>query len=887
DQFRLRLIDVIDELLEIMHTDRRFRWFVLDGQTVILEDYLEIKPQQAETLRSLIKQGRLFVGPLYTQPDEFLVSGEALIRNLLIGSDIACQFGRRMNIGYFPDCFGHIRQLPQILNGFGLDSFIFTRGMSENIKELGLEFIWVAPDGQSSVLAVNQLNGYGNFHSLGVPFGDPWHFKPELQIALNKADFEVNSLSQYARTTVLLLNNGIDHHPPQREIIDLIDYINSQRREYKLEHSNFERYISQIKKYKKRFKKFTGELRGGFRHWVLSGVYSSRLYLKQENEKTQILLANLLEPITTFLWLFGKEYPYEIILHLWKTLLKNHPHDDICGCSVDAVHQDMMTRFEQIQRVVHYLFWQYKPHLLDRIKLKPISSGEPIIVFNTLPWKRKFVYSEIEVFIPEQWVKRNNLCLVDSSGKHIYAIFEPGKIVSNKHQWGDETVQKVLVKFFAPEIPAMGFETFYVTEIQDKSQPSSRNSISLPALKLLNQGMENEFYQVTINSDGTLNIFDKETGLKVQSTHWFEDSGDKGDEYDYSPIPGDVPITTLGKPADKIELLEAQPHRICWRITHHWNIPAEISPERNARSKMTAQLQIVSDIALWAGKKEIDFRTRVTNNAKDHRLRCGFSVPFPTDSVYAESKFDLIKRQHLTSAEIQRQKEAGWQQPAQPTAPQDRFVLFTNNNYTLAFINQGLPEYEAGSTADNSYYFLTLLRCTGWISKNDLLTRSDHAGPEIPAPAAQCPGTYEMHYAFTSSSTRKQATLDSRQLTSINRLAMEFTVPIFTTAYESRFRGQTAQPILPERFSLFELTSDSPVLISAFKKAEKRDSIIVRLYNPAEKGEKITLKFHKMFRKVYLTRLDEKREQLITNQPSDSLMLNIPARKIITCEVIF
>ncbi len=490
------------------------------------------------------------------------------------------------------------------------------------------------------------------------------------------------------------------------------------------------------------------------------------------------------------------------------------------------------------------------------------------------------------MFLPEQRVKKNNLCLVDSAGEPVYAVFEPGNTVVNKHLWGDEPVQKVLVKFYAPVIPAMGFETFYVTELTHKPQQSTM-AINLPALKLLQQGMENEFYQVTINSDGTLNILDKESGLTIQRTHWFEDSGDKGDEYDYSPIPDDIPLTTLGKPADKIELLEAQPFRICWRITHNWSLPTEISPERNARSKTTTQLQIVSDVTLWDGKKEIDFRTRVTNNAKDHRLRCGFTIPFPTDSVYAESKFDLIQRPHITTAEIQRQKQAGWQQPAQPTAPQERFVIFNNNKYTLAFINQGLPEYEAGSTAVESYYYLTLLRCTGWISKNDLLTRPDHAGPEFPAPEAQCLGTYEMRYAFTSSAANKQNIFDNQQLISINRLAMEFTVPILTTAYENRFRGQTAQAVLPERFSLLECTSDSPVLISALKKAEKRDSVIIRLYNPAEKDEKIKLKFYKKVKKVYLTRLDEKREQLITNQLSDSIMLNIPKKKIITCEVIF
>ncbi|MCD6386492.1 hypothetical protein J7M23_12045, partial [Candidatus Sumerlaeota bacterium] len=833
--------------------------------------------------------GRIFVGPLYDQPDEFLVSGESIIRNLLIGSELAREFGRRMNVGYFPDPFGHISQLPQILNGFGLDSFIFMRGMGDEVEELGTEFFWFAPDKESKVLAINQINSYGNFRSAGVPFSDPWHFKADFDKAVEKADFEVETLSRYARTPFLLLNNGIDHHPPQEEIVEIIKYINRRRHHYRLIHSNFERYVNAVKRYQKRFKSFIGEFRRGYRNWVLSGVYSSRLYIKQENEKTQTLMENTLEPLSVFLWLYGAEYPEEVLRHLWKTLLKNHPHDSICGCSVDAVHRDMMMRYEHVSQSASFLLWWYRVQLLDRIQLKPRKYGEPVVVFNTLPWSRKWVFVEQEIFLPEVVADSKSLRLVNSRGESIYAEFSAGEDIENEHLWGKGKMKKLRLRFYIPELPGMGFETFYVrgelgsrhrADKDSNRKMKAGNSTSPPPLKLRKQGMENEFYRITINNDGTLNVVDKETGLRLSRVHWFEDRADGGDTYDYSPVDGDRPITTLGKRADDIRLIESSSFRIVWRITRRWRLPAELKPDRSARSSKTVAVDIISDVTLWAGKKRIDFQTRITNRAKDHRLRCGFALPFPTKGCFAETKFDVIERPHLTRDEIQRQRKAGWFQLSQPTAPQDRFVSFSNKKWGVSFINKGLTEYEASSRGTKSFYYLTLLRCCGWVSRPDLKTRPQHAGPLIAVPEAQCQGTYEMHYALTTHN-------GGWEQASVGRTAMEHNIPVFVAGYENRFRGQQSPALLGERFSLFEMTPDSPVLISALKKAEHRNSLVLRVFNPASKTERLKVRSGKKFKQIYRLRLDEQREECIRTNSNNSFSIKIPPHKIYTIEIVY
>jgi len=171
-RFRVSLVRVVDQVLDALDNDESFEHFLLDGQAVVLEDYLEVRPEEAERIVTLVRRGALSLGPWYVLPDEFLVSGEATARNLLIGHAVAAKFGPVQNAGYMPDSFGHIEQMPQLLRRAGIDSFIYTRGNGDELEELGLEYLWRAPDG-SEVLAINQWGGYCNAAALGL--AEMWH----------------------------------------------------------------------------------------------------------------------------------------------------------------------------------------------------------------------------------------------------------------------------------------------------------------------------------------------------------------------------------------------------------------------------------------------------------------------------------------------------------------------------------------------------------------------------------------------------------------------------------------------------------------------------------------------------------------------------------------
>jgi len=170
-QFRVMLLETVDRVLDALDGDPEFRRYVLDGQSAALEDYLEAAPGQRDRVDRLVRAGRLRVGPWYILPDEFLVSGEATVRNLVYGRKSA-PLGAVQSVGYMPDSFGHPAQIPQLLRLAGIDSFIFTRGMGDEGRELGWLFRWAAPDG-SEVLAVNQCDGYCNAGGLG--FSEIWH----------------------------------------------------------------------------------------------------------------------------------------------------------------------------------------------------------------------------------------------------------------------------------------------------------------------------------------------------------------------------------------------------------------------------------------------------------------------------------------------------------------------------------------------------------------------------------------------------------------------------------------------------------------------------------------------------------------------------------------
>ncbi|MBM3212603.1 alpha-mannosidase, partial [Candidatus Poribacteria bacterium] len=373
EKHRRRFVMLMDALLDLMDKDPDFRHFHTDGQIIPIEDYLEIRPHQLGRIRRAAAEKKLSLGPWYVLQDEFLTSGEANIRNMMLGLEIAEKYGKPIKIGYLPDSFGNISQMPQILKGFGIDNAIFGRGVNRwrddldpNDEAQGYksELTWRAPDG-SEVLGIFMANWYSN--AMHIPT-DP----DKIVEYVNNVG---NACLRYATTSQLLFMNGCDHTPSQPDVTKAIKLANEKLDDAVLIHSNLTDYISAVKKEAHNLQIKEGELRSEYTDgWgTLTNVLSSRIYQKQSNWECQTMLEKWVEPFSAFAHKIGKKYDRDLIWYAWKILMQNHPHDSICGCSCDEVHGEMDTRFEKCQVIAGQLAQEALEHIAGQIDTSKFS----------------------------------------------------------------------------------------------------------------------------------------------------------------------------------------------------------------------------------------------------------------------------------------------------------------------------------------------------------------------------------------------------------------------------------------------------------------------------------------------------------------------------------
>ena len=338
EEFRARLVETVDGLLDLLARDPRFAHFTLDGQAVLLDDYLEARPERREEVRRLVQAGRLLIGPWYVMPDEFLVSAESLVRNLQRGIAAADALGGAMRVGYVPDTFGHIAQLPQLLRGFSIDSAVLWRGVGPEVRRN--EFRWRAPDGDE-VLAVYLRESYANAERLPSDGAE----------LLDRLDTIREGLEPFATDHHLLLMNGGDHATPQPDLPDILAAVNQRLGGATIVLSTLPDYLKSARRdlRERDLEVVEGELRSPARAPVLTGVLSSRLWIKQRNAATQTLLERWAEPFTVFAGQVGSARP--LLRLAWRHLLLCHPHDSISGCSVDQVHEEMRVRFDRADQL--------------------------------------------------------------------------------------------------------------------------------------------------------------------------------------------------------------------------------------------------------------------------------------------------------------------------------------------------------------------------------------------------------------------------------------------------------------------------------------------------------------------------------------------------------
>lgn len=854
EEFRYRLLGMIKELCRTLETDPGFRCFTLDGQAIVLEDYLDIHPEHAARLEALIRARRLFVGPWYVLPDEFLVSAESLVRNLLYGRRLANRFGHTMNVGYVPDSFGHIAQLPQILRGFDMDSFIFFRGVDQSATKLNIEFLWCGLDG-STVLASQQRPFYGNGTHLGYTtnWGDTEGMVQGFRLAVEQVDRACRLLREHSVARTLLLGNGIDQSAHQSELPKMLRRLARHFPQYRFKIGSFEDYVAALKRDVDAsvLQVHEGELLYAYGD-LLRGVNSSRMYMKLLNQESQDLLEKWAEPIAATAWLTRcASYPQQELLHAWRELMKTHPHDDVCSASIDQVHREGETRLAAVQQVGGMVYRT----TLRRLALNldnTAQPGVPVIVFNTLAAARKEVV-RIEVDLnpfDEPW---DSLSLFDEKGR---AIPSETIAVRRAHWWEaikPFDVQRHSVEFEA-DLPVFGYRTVYAR----KGRPSPVK----PRIKASARRFENECCAFGIGANGAITLVDKTTKKRYPGLLVFEDTEDCGDEYNWSYLAQGSETYTTARSKAQVTLLHRGPFSATWRITHVMRLPKGLTASRKARSRIAAPLEIVSEVTGRAGSPRVDVVTRVRNTIKDHRLRVLFPTPVSTDVVHVDGHFGVIARNVFLPP-------AKENMPPYPTQHQLRFADLNDGRAGFAIINDGMPEFEVVCAGDNRTLAQTLFRAVGWLGRDDFPTRPFSPSPMIVSPEAQCLRSMEFRYAFMAHAGGWEPVMQESLRHNIDVCVSRCDIHGGTDLRQMGIKldderaAQKYKPVprggkLPDHGFVMDVGNES-LILSAFKKAEHGASLIVRVYNPGKEPVTGVLRMLKPIQKAWLTDLSEKR----------------------------
>jgi alpha-mannosidase len=831
EQYRLRLADLIDRVLDRMDREPAFTSFHLDGQTIVLEDYLEVRPEQEHRLRARIAEGRILVGPWYVMPDMHLVSGESLVRNLALGHRIARAFGRVMAAGYLPDPFGHVAQMPQILAGFGLDSAILWRGFGGPRAE----YLWEAPDGTRVMLLHLPREGYCN--ALRLPL-QPEAERPAAAACAIEIERARSSLD------IALLMAGVDHVEPAPALLELSAEI-GRLQGVRGGLSTLPAYVDAVRAAHRERPHALSVVRGELREGedvapLLPGVLSARTYLKRANARVQGLLERRAEPTAALAWRAGARYPQGELLYAWRTLLQNHPHDSICGCSIDAVHDECMTRFERAEQVAQAIETRALEWLANGLEPAPPGAFRFLAVNTDIHAFAGVLEGEVEVPLESaEPGRRLDLDLLERPVAFLGAAAPPlsltdpeGDAVPLQVLGYQDGIAHYLSRYepplaaqvrrfriaFPASVPGCGFAAMDL-----RFAPTPPPATAGQARAGEGDGrawLENEHWRVEVNLDGTLDLRDRGTGRVFRRACALLDEGDVGDEYNYDPPRRDAAITNAGGAVARVE--SEGPLVAAVRVELKLRVPAAATDDRQGRSESRTTLPVAIRVALTSGSPRIDFDLALTNTARDHRLR----VLFPTgaarvETARADSAFGVVTR----SARREVPAAIAVEAPVS-AAPLHTFVDAGDSGSGVSLFVDGLTEYEVTDGPEPGLA-LTLLRSVGWLSREDLATRRGNAGPALPAPGAQCLGPHAFRFAAVPRSAPPSEA-------SLYKEARAFLAP------PRLFGPAGREGRLPSRHAFLAVEGD--VVASALKRADDRDALVLRVFNPGDASAALTLR---------------------------------------------
>jgi hypothetical protein len=877
--FRGRLVRLMDRLLDTLESTPAFSHFHLDGQTIVLEDYLEIRPHNRARLRRLISAGRIAVGPWYVLPDEFLVSGESLIRNLQIGHRVAAQFGTPLKFGYLPDQFGHTAQMPQILAGFGVDCAVVWRGVGPDITRT--LFTWEALDGSNVLTVYLPQSGYSNGRSLPEDAGE----MRERLAAI------VAEQAPYRAVPSLLVMNGTDHQEAQGTLPEVLAAALDGVTGLTAEIAPLARFIARVRGEHGELPVHRGELRSPLRAHLLPGVTSSRVRQKQRDFENVSRLEQYAEPLATWADLGAGASDgrlSDFTDWAWKVALQNHPHDSIAGCSVDQVHRDMEHRFDQVELVNEQVTWRAWALLMQRLDTSLAAPDSALVVYNPNAAGPGVVKAEIYVdgagpcVLEDAEGREIPIHVEAEAGEVLFAAELPpqeirqhvvaiqgrellGYVINDvafqrdrdrlsvvltmdrvlrgrldvpwlRAEWltrlDDPTIRTVAaraqtgtparVTVVAPQLSRHGFTVLALRRRADADLKDPSLARRGSAELLAGQGsIENRYFRVAAQQDGSVQITDKESNVVLPRCNWFVDEGDRGDEYNFDPLQTAQVVSAPASPP-RITVDAGNPVVVTLTIEQTYALPRKLEADRETRSHELVPVPIATRVQLYAGIKRVDFETEIDNAAADHRLRVHLQTPLAVHSAFMEQAFGTVERSLELEADNEVERPIG-------TVPQKTFSCIQDAQRGVALFNRGIQEVEVRPIDGGTEIALTLIRAVGWLSRGDLRWRHGHAGPGLETPEAQSLGAHRFEYALTSYGGDWESA-------GIVQQAHQFAFPPLAAIADAHPGPLAANAALLR-------CDNADVVVSAVTPSRRRGAFLVRCYNASSRPQTCRLEF--------------------------------------------
>ncbi|MFZ1768045.1 MAG: hypothetical protein WAU00_02540, partial [Caldilinea sp.] len=619
--YRYQLVNLLDRVLAAQEDGRLRGPFQTDGQAIILEDYLEIRPERRDQLARLAQAGKLVIGPWYVLPDEFLVSGEALIRNLRLGRQIARSFGvAPSNAGFVCDLFGHNSQMPQIFAGFGIHGALIWRGLN-HLQTRHVR--WRGADGTEIAAYRFPSGGYCDY-TFKVRHALEHGVQPDAAQVQADLDAYLHDEAEHTEVDPILLFDGGDHEEWDEAVYTaMLAYADQNGDDFELVHTSLDAYLAEVLPQATRIGAVvTGELREPGRdyddqQWVIPGVLSSRVWIKQANAECQTLLCQWAEPFSAWAHLaLDVAAPQGFLDVAWKWLLQNHPHDSICGCSIDVVHEDMKFRFSQTKQIADRLTREATQQLAASVEGDLTDDELRVVVFNPLTHALQETV-ELTLQIPTHWPHFNEFFgfepkpafrIYDAQGHEV--AYQRLNQFTNRRKVRIHTIKfpeayrtHDITVSLPIHLPATGYTTLTVRA--ERSGRATRHPLT-PALVIAENAMENELLRVTIEANGTLTLQDKRTGAVYHRLLTYADCADIGDGWYHGQAVNDqVFVSTASSAA--VALVRHGPHVATFRVRTTLAVPAVFHfDDRMSRADELVELVIDSLISLRPGCDRVE-----------------------------------------------------------------------------------------------------------------------------------------------------------------------------------------------------------------------------------------------------------------------------------------